>query len=207
MHDATLTLPVKTRIPAKSVALPVEHGAWGFLFEPLLAGLLIAPTVGGGFLSIMIVGAFLCRQPLKFVFGDLKSGKRLPRTAVAMRWLVYFSAIAAFGLAGSLVTADPRAFIPLIISAPIAIYLIVQDASGYVGQSIPMSPRPKNLRSSCQSPRDERHGDDQRHEAHDVMRGHVGRVDVHLISKHGQALERTRRESEQRLDDVDPEKE
>ena len=137
MHDATLTLPVKSRIPAKSVALPVEHGAWGFLFEPLLAGLLIAPTVGGGFLSIMIVGAFLCRQPLKFVFGDLKSGKRLPRTAVATRWLVYFSAIAAFGLAGSLVTADPRAFIPLIISAPIAIYLIVQDASRKSREMVP----------------------------------------------------------------------
>lgn len=129
MHDSTLTIPIKSRIPAKSVALPVEHGAWGFLFEPLLAGLLIAPTIGGLFLSIFIIGAFLCRQPLKFVVGDLRSGKRLPRTAVATRWLAYFGSIAAIGFVGSVATAEPRAFIPLVMSAPVAVYLIFQDAS------------------------------------------------------------------------------
>ena len=137
MHDTTLTLPVRSRIPAKSVALPVEHGAWGFLFEPLLAGLLIAPTVGGGFLSVMIVGAFLCRQPLKFVLGDLKSGKQLPRTSVAIRWLFYFAAIAAVGLVGSIFTAEYRSFIPLVIAAPAALYLIWQDASRKSREMVP----------------------------------------------------------------------
>lgn len=129
MEDTFVAAPVKSRIPAKSVALPVEHGAWGFLFEPLLAGLLIAPTVGGAFLSVMIIGGFLCRQPLKFVLGDRLNGKRLPRTAVATRWLVYFATIAAAGLVLSIAASDPRSFIPLVLAAPAAIYLVVQDAS------------------------------------------------------------------------------
>ena len=129
MQGSTLSIPAKSRIPAKSIALPLEHGAWGFLFEPLMAGLLIAPTVSGLFLAVFFVGAFLCRQPLKFVVGDIMSGKRLPRTAVAVRWLVYFSTIAAFGAVGIYFTADPRSLIPLVLSAPIGIYLIYQDAS------------------------------------------------------------------------------
>jgi len=128
MHDA-IALPSKSRIPIKSVALPVEHGAWGFLFEPLLAGLLIAPTVGGSFLSIMIVGSFLSRQPLKFVVGDLLQKKKLPRTAVSRRWLAYFGAVAGFGLFVGLLTVDLRAFIPLIFAVPFVVYLILQDAS------------------------------------------------------------------------------
>jgi hypothetical protein len=107
------------------------------LFEPLLAGLLIAPTLGGGFLSILIVGAFLCRQPLKFVVGDIRAGKRLPRTAVATRWLFYFGAVAAVGFIGSIFTADAVAFIPLVLSAPIAVYLILQDASRKSRETLP----------------------------------------------------------------------
>ena len=129
MQESTLSIPAKSRIPAKSIALPLEHGAWGFLFEPLLAGLLIAPTISGGFISIFIVGAFLCRQPLKFVVGDLMNGKRLPRTAVAVRWLTYFSTIAVFGALGIYFTAEPRSLIPLVLSAPVGVYLIYQDAS------------------------------------------------------------------------------
>ena len=30
------------RVRLKSIALPPEHGAWGFLLEPLLAGLIAA---------------------------------------------------------------------------------------------------------------------------------------------------------------------
>ena len=129
MINSGVVIPVKSRIPVRSIALPVEHGAWGFLFEPLLAGLLIAPTIGGAFLSIFIVGAFLSRQPLKFVVGDYLQKKRLPRTAVALRWTLYFEAIAAVGFVASLFTASPGSFIPLIISSPAVVYLILQDAS------------------------------------------------------------------------------
>ncbi|MBZ0296495.1 MAG: YwiC-like family protein [Anaerolineae bacterium] len=31
----------------RSVALPAEHGGWGFLIEPILLGLLVAFSVNG----------------------------------------------------------------------------------------------------------------------------------------------------------------
>jgi len=130
-------IQVKSRIPVKSIALPVEHGSWGFLFEPLLAGLLIAPTLGGAFLSIFIIGAFLSRQPLKFVVGDYLQKKSLPRTPVALRWTLYFEAIAAVGFIASLFTATPISFVPLILSAPVVIYLILQDASRKSREIVP----------------------------------------------------------------------
>lgn len=137
MQGSTLSIPAKSRIPAKSIAMPLEHGAWGFLFEPLLAGMLIAPTVSGTLIAVLIIGAFLCRQPLKFVVGDLLSGKRLPRTAVAVRWLIYFSTVAAFGAVGTYFTVEPRSLIPLVISAPVAIYLIYLDASRKSRDTLP----------------------------------------------------------------------
>jgi hypothetical protein len=130
-------MPAKSRIPVKSIAMPLEHGAWGFLFEPLLAGLLMFATVSGSFIAILFIGAFLCRQPLKFVVGDFLAGKRLPRTAVAVRWLTYFSAIAAVGAIGLFFTAAPVSLIPLVLSAPIAIYLILQDASRKTRETVP----------------------------------------------------------------------
>jgi hypothetical protein len=129
MLDSGVAFVPKSRIPVKSIALPVEHGSWGFLFEPLLAGLLIAPTIGGAFLSIFMIGAFLSRQPLKFVVGDYLQKKRLPRTAVAFRWTLYFASIATTGLIASIFTASPHSFVPLVIASPVVIYLILQDAS------------------------------------------------------------------------------
>ena len=46
------------RVRLKSIALPPEHGAWGFLLEPLLAGLLIAPSWAGLCLALGVIGPF-----------------------------------------------------------------------------------------------------------------------------------------------------
>ncbi|MDX2007394.1 MAG: hypothetical protein SFU83_19325 [Meiothermus sp.] len=35
--------PNNTKVPLRSVALPNEHGGWGFTLEPILLGLLVAP--------------------------------------------------------------------------------------------------------------------------------------------------------------------
>src|SRR3954464_10005908 len=98
MHDLTIPVPTKSRVPVKSIILPVEHGAWGFLFEPLLAGLLLAPSLSSLSLTLFVVGAFLARQPLKFVIGDLRKKKRLPRTEVALRFTAIFGGISLLGL-------------------------------------------------------------------------------------------------------------
>lgn len=129
MHDLSIPQTKRSSVPAKSIALPVEHGAWGFLLEPLLAGMLIAPTLASPFICIFVIGAFLSRQPLKFVVGDALKRKRLPRTEVAIRYLAIFGSIALTGFVLSFFTADPKAFIPFAAAAPFVIYLIMQDAA------------------------------------------------------------------------------
>jgi hypothetical protein len=109
--------------------LPVEHGAWGFLFEPALAGLIVAPSLAAPFVLMLFVAAFLARQPLKFLIADILQGRRLPRTGVALQFALIYVAIAIFGLTGMVLTAPPFAFIPLAAAAPLVVYLIVRDVS------------------------------------------------------------------------------
>ncbi len=49
------------RICIRPIALPVEHGGWGLLFEPIVLGLLLAPSPAGLFISLGATGAFLAR--------------------------------------------------------------------------------------------------------------------------------------------------
>jgi hypothetical protein len=127
----------KANVPARSIALPVEHGAWGFLFEPLAAGMLVAPSAGAPFILLLVVGAFLTRQPLKFLLGDFLQKKRLPRTVVALRFALIFGGVSLLGLVGSLIFAPVESFIPFVIVAPLVIYLIAQDAARQTRQLLP----------------------------------------------------------------------
>jgi hypothetical protein len=81
LHDADAT----HRRPAwRSVAIPSEHGGWGLTLEPVLLGLLIAPSVGGLALGIAAFGAFLVRTPLKLVFVDRRHHRWLDRSRLAL---------------------------------------------------------------------------------------------------------------------------
>lgn len=44
------------KIRAKAVALPVEHGSWGFLLEPLVGGIAIAPSIAAPWIAILVIG-------------------------------------------------------------------------------------------------------------------------------------------------------
>ena len=127
----------RSKIPAKSVALPVEHGAWGFLFEPLLAGVILAPSPAALFISIFVVGAFLMRQPLKFYLGDRLARKTLPRTGLARRFVIIFGAITGVGLLGTLLFAPLTSLLPFVAAAPIVAYLISQDLARQSREMVP----------------------------------------------------------------------
>lgn len=90
----------KSSISIKSVAVPAEHGGWGFLSEPLLLGVLIAPSLPGIGLVLMMAAAFLLHQPLKIVVKDRRKGRVYERTRLAQRFLVIYSVIgvAGFGI-------------------------------------------------------------------------------------------------------------
>ncbi len=73
-------ITAKRDVRLKAVALPIEHGSWGFLFEPLLAGLLVAPSFASIWIALLVIGAFLTRQPLKVYLTDLQAKRNLPQT-------------------------------------------------------------------------------------------------------------------------------
>ena len=95
----------------KTVALPTEHGGWGITLEPVLLGLLVAPSVAGACLALATVGAFLARHPFKIVAGDRRRGRRFARTPVAERFTILYggAALASFTLA--IVTAQKFVFL------------------------------------------------------------------------------------------------
>jgi hypothetical protein len=68
----------------RSVVIPNEHGGWGLTSEPVLLGLLIAPSVGGLALGMAAFGAFLVRTPLKLVFVDRRRHRWLDRSRLAL---------------------------------------------------------------------------------------------------------------------------
>jgi hypothetical protein len=113
---------------AKSVALPIEHGAWGFLFEPLAAGVLLAPSLAAPWIMLLVVGAFLLRQPLKFLIPDWMAGKNLPRTVLARKFALIYGSIFALGAIGTFAFASLQSLIPFLIIAPFGIYQIYCDA-------------------------------------------------------------------------------
>ena len=46
------TMTDAQRVRLRSIALPTEHGGWGFTLEPILLGLLVAPTWAGFGLAV-----------------------------------------------------------------------------------------------------------------------------------------------------------
>lgn len=137
MSAAATAIRPKSNVPAKSIALPIEHGSWGFLFEPLALGLLLAPSISAPFISLFVIGAFMARQPLKFLLADWKQGRRLPRTEIALKFTLIFGGISAVGFIGSLIFAPAASFIPFVIAAPLAIYLISQDVARQSRELVP----------------------------------------------------------------------
>ena len=121
-------------VRVRTIALPTEHGGWGITLEPLLLGLLVAPSWAGAGLALATVGAFLARHPLKIVAGDRRRGRRFPRTPVAERFTLLYGAAAAAGFLLALVCATGYAFlVPLALAAPLAAVQLRYDAAGLAG--------------------------------------------------------------------------
>jgi len=123
--------------PWKAVALPVEHGGWGLLIEPVLLGLVLAPSSAGFCLAGAAVAAFLARHPLRLVFMDRRKGTRYPRTALAELFAVGYATLAlAFVTLATLLASAP--FWPAIaVGAPPALVAIAYDLRGRSREALP----------------------------------------------------------------------
>lgn len=121
----------------KSVALPVEHGGWSFLIEPLILGLVVAPSFAGAWLAASAVAAFLARHPLKLVALDRRRGVRYPRTDLAWRFFAAYAAVAGLSFLLALSLSDASIFTPLAAAAPIVLAALWRDLQGRGREALP----------------------------------------------------------------------
>jgi hypothetical protein len=112
----------------RSIALPTEHGGWGFTLEPTLLGLLVAPTWAGFGLAAATAAVFLARRPVKLVSTDLVRKRRLPRTRIALSFALGYGVLAAAGMILAVLAADGPFWWPLIVAIPFAAISLRADA-------------------------------------------------------------------------------
>ncbi|MEN9938565.1 MAG: hypothetical protein RLZZ387_5144 [Chloroflexota bacterium] len=111
----------------RPVALPTEHGGWGFLVEPIILGLLLAPSAAGALLGTAAIGVFLLRHPLELALTDWQKGKRFPRTALAERFAALYALVALIGFLGAVATAQAPFWAALALGAPLALVQLSYD--------------------------------------------------------------------------------
>ena len=122
----------------RSVALPVEHGAWGFLLEPALLGLLVAASWAGVALVLAALAALLLQTPLSLALTDARRGKRYPRTVLAWRFVAAYGALLALALVAALAAAGSVfILLPAALAAPLAGLQLWLDAQGRARELLP----------------------------------------------------------------------
>lgn len=118
----------RVKVPLKTIALPNEHGGWGFTLEPVLLGLLVAPTLAGLGLGVFALAAFFTRHPLKLWLADVRKGKRFPRTPVAGRFALAYATVGALGLLLAFGRAEGPFYWPLLAALPLIAVQLWFDA-------------------------------------------------------------------------------
>jgi hypothetical protein len=124
-------------VPWRSVALPVEHGGWGFLVEPAVLGLAIAPSPAGLALATGALAGFLMRHPLRLVFMDRRKGARYTRTALAERFVLAYAAAGLALLAAGFALARQPFWPGLAAAAPFGLAALWFDAAGRSREAAP----------------------------------------------------------------------
>lgn len=122
-------VPLPSRpVALRPLALPAEHGGWGFLFEPILVGMLVAPYWGGALVAAAALFGFLARHPLKLAFQDAVRGRRYPRTFWCRALAASYLSAALLSLSAAVVTSGARMLAPLVLAMPFAAFQGWRDA-------------------------------------------------------------------------------
>ena len=126
----TSAVPVvhTARVALRHLAIPAEHGAWGFLFEPIALALLVAPSLAGLAIAMAALAAFLARHPLRLAATDWLRRRRYPRTVVCERLAAAYVAVAIVAILLAIRLDGIRFLIPLAMAAPLAFLQFIHDA-------------------------------------------------------------------------------
>ena len=130
---STTTTSDRVRPPARPLfrplALPTEHGGWGFLFEPLVLALAVRPSWGGALIAVSFVFGFLTRQPLRLALQDLLRGRSYPRTRWCWIFAVAYAIAAAVAIGSAIALKGWTLVVPIGLVAPLGIMQILYDAN------------------------------------------------------------------------------
>lgn len=129
--------PASKRLVLKSVALPSEHGGWGFLLEPIVLGMLVAGSFPGLLLAIAALGVFLIHQPLKIALKDRLKNRRPPRTVWAERFVLAYGLMALLPFLVLLWSTDRAFLLPIALAVPFAGVQLYYDARNQSRHPIP----------------------------------------------------------------------
>jgi len=113
--------------PYKNVALPAEKGSWSLVSEPILLGLLIAPSWAGLALAVGAFAFFLFNRPLKIFWGDRRKGRVYERTRLAVRFIALYGAIAVAACGLAWLLGGWRPFAPFLLAAPLLLVFMIYD--------------------------------------------------------------------------------
>jgi len=127
----------KPRVVIRSVALPSEHGGWGFLIEPILLGLLVAFSPGGLLLSVASFGVFLIHQPLKIAIKDRLKGHRPERTVWAERFVLGYGLLALLPMLALMASTPLDFLLPIALAVPLAGVQVAYDARNQSRRLLP----------------------------------------------------------------------
>jgi len=114
------------KVGLRKVALPTEHGSWGFLIEPLVGAMAIAFSWAAVFVGLAFIGAFLARRPFQVL--ALQGLNRVPVNKAALKFLAAYSLISLIGIAGLIATSHSGLF-PLFLAAPIAAFQLYVETT------------------------------------------------------------------------------
>ncbi|HEY6533444.1 MAG TPA: YwiC-like family protein [Acidimicrobiales bacterium] len=107
------------RSTLRGVTVPTEHGGWGLTSEPVLLGLLVAPSVAGVCLGLAAIVAFLAHTPLRVILVDRHRHRDLDRTVMARLVLGAELAVLAALVTAAALTATAAFWWPAGIAAPL----------------------------------------------------------------------------------------
>lgn len=124
----TISKAGSSNVRWRTVALPTEHGSWAFVGEPILLGMILAPTWGGLALCIAVFAAFLLRQPLNIYLKDMRHHRRVPRTVIARQFVLIYGGILIVA-GGILLFSSPRlnVLLPLVLAVPLFVIQLIAD--------------------------------------------------------------------------------
>jgi hypothetical protein len=111
----------------KPIALPTEHGGWGFILEPLLLGLAVAPSWTGLLVAMGALAGFLFRQPIRIIWADFAADRDTPRTHAALVFGgIYFVSACIFLSAA--IAENTAVAVPLLAALPAGVAVLFFDS-------------------------------------------------------------------------------